>query len=385
MSTRLRIIVLGYIIRGPIGGLVWHHLQYFLGLRDLGHDVYFIEDSDDYPACYDPSRDTVGVDPSYGLAIAAELFLAYGLEQRWAYFDAHRHTWLGPCAGDAESLCRSADLVLNLSGMNPIRPWLVDIPVRCLVDTDPVFTQVKHLTDHAALQAAQLHTSFFTFGENLPAGTARIPSDGLPWQATRQPIVLGCWEPTPGPLDGALTTVMQWDSYARREYGGCVYGMKSDSFTPYLDLPQRSGARFELAMGGPDQARELLESHGWHSRNPLLMIPDPWSYRDFISRSMAEFSVAKQGYWVSESGWFSERSAAYLASGRPVITQDTGFSQWLPTGLGLLSFNSPEEAVGAIENLKADYPRHCRSARELAEEYFDASAVLTALIERASA
>ena len=139
-SERLRIIVLGYIVRGPLGGLAWHHLQYVLGLVELGHDVIFVEDSDDYPACYDPARNVVDTDPSYGLDFTARTFERVGLGQRWAYYDAHTTRWLGPCAGQVLSLCASADLLLNLSGVNPLRPWLLQIPARALVDTDPVFT-----------------------------------------------------------------------------------------------------------------------------------------------------------------------------------------------------------------------------------------------------
>ena len=381
--SALRIIVLGYIVRGPLGGLAWHHLQYVIGLARLGHDVYFIEDSDDYASCYDPSRDRVDADPSYGLRFAADTFERVGLAERWAYYDAHTGRWLGPAGARAVAICSGADLLLNLSGVNPQRPWLEPIPARVLVDTDPVFTQIRHLTDPAARALALWHTAFFTFGENVGAPGCAIPDDGLPWRPTRQPLVLDAWPVTPGPPCGRFTTVMQWDSYAAREYGGRRYGMKSASFAPYLDLPAHSGAVLELAIGSSSAPRELLAGKGWALRNPLEPTRDPWTYQRYIRASKAEFGVAKHGYVVSHSGWFSERSAAYLASGRPVVVQDTGFSAWLPVGAGVLGFATPEQAIEGIAAVDRRYDMHCQAARGIAEAYFDARVVLLDLIAAA--
>ncbi|CAN5845604.1 hypothetical protein BH23GEM7_BH23GEM7_05810 [soil metagenome] len=383
--SRLRILVLGYIVRGPLGGLVWHHLQYVMGLARLGHDVYFLEDSDDYPSCYDPEHDRIGTDPTYGLRFAADAFARVGLEGRWAYHDAHSGRWHGIPEQRVREVCRSADLLLNLSAVNPLRPWLEEVPVRALVDTDPVFTQIRHLEDPAAREQALRHTAFFSFAENIGRDGASVPDDGLPWQPTRQPMVLDAWRFEPGPPDGSLTTVMQWKSYAAREYAGRRYGMKALSFKPYLDLPQRSAATFELALGSASAPRERLEQLGWSVRDSRLPTRTPWSYQEYLRGSKAEFGVAKHGYVVSRSGWFSERSAAYLASGRPVVTQETGFSDWLPAGEGLFPFATPEEALDAIEAVNARYDFHCRAARGVAEEHFASGKVLNELIEGAAA
>jgi hypothetical protein len=176
---------------------------------------------------------------------------------------------------------------------------------------------------------------------------------------------------------------MQWESYPSQEYGGVRYGMKSDSFGPYFDLPGKAGSIFELAMGSPSAPHDLLLRKGWTMRNPLEPTRDPWTYQHYIQQSRAEFSVAKHGYVVSHSGWFSERSAAYLASGRPVLTQETGFSDWLPTGVGIIPFNTFEEALAGIAAINSRYVFHCRSARAIAAEYFDARKVLPPLIEGA--
>lgn len=382
-SSRMRIIVLGYIVRGPLGGLAWHHLQYVMGLRALGHDVYFIEDSDDYPSCYDPERDIVDTNPSYGLRFAAQTFDRVGLGERWCYYDAHTDRWMGPLAPLAPDVCKSVDLLLNLSGVNPLRSWLAQVPHRVFVDTDPAFTQIRHLTQPHARELAAAHNSFFTFAENIGREDCLVPADGFAWQPTRQPLQADAWSITPGPPGGSWTTVMQWESYRTLRYEERYYGMKSDSFESFVDLPERAGSVFEIAVGSKSAPRDFLRAKGWRLLDPLEVTRDPWSYQEFIRGSKAEFSVAKHGYVSSRSGWFSERSVAYLASGRPVLTQQTRFSDWLETGAGLLAFETMEEALAGIEEIDANYDHHCRAARELAEEFFDARTVLTDLIERA--
>lgn len=385
MSTR--IVVLGYVVRGPIGGLAWHHLQYVAGLAQLGHDVLFLEDSEDFESCYDPSQDAITTDPTYGLRFAADAFDKLGLGDRWAYYDAHTERWLGAAADRALAFCRDSDLLLNVSGVNPVRPWLADIGARALIDTDPLFVQIRNLTgDWPEADRAGAHTHFFSFGENVARGTSAVPDDGVAWQATRQPILLDAWEVTPGNPAAAFTTVMQWESYSTVEYGGVRYGMKSDSFREYLDLPAAAtDAKFEVALGGDWEPREMLRRRGWGVRHSLEPTRDPWTYQRYIAGSKAEFSVAKHGYVRARTGWFSERSAAYLASGRPALVQDTGFSEWLESGTGVIAFETLDEAVAGAAEISARYDEHCRAAREIAETHFDSRQVLSDLVERALA
>lgn len=383
-SDKLRVIVLGFILRYPLGGMVWHHLQYVLGLSRLGHDVYYLEDSGESPwACYDPERHVSDREFGYGMRFVSETFNEVGLGDRWAYYDAHKLQWHGPCCERATELCEDADLVLNLSFANPLRPWLTEVPIRAYIDTDPVFTQVRHLTEAAAREEASRHTAFFSFGENIGKPNSTIPDDGFPWRPTRQPVVLDAWSLTTPSPKARFSTVMKWESFSAKTYGGKKYGMKSDSFYPYLELPKRANADFELCVGGPAVPVRLLADNGWIITDPYQLSLDPWAYQRYIQESKAEFSVAKHGYVATRSGWFSERSAAYLASGRPVLVQDTGFSDRLPTGRGLIPFTNIEEAIGGIESLAANYTGHCTAARELAEEHFDAPRVLTELIDAA--
>jgi hypothetical protein len=385
---RMRIIVLGYVVRGPLAGPTWHHLQYVLGLQDLGHDVWYLEDSTDDPFCYDPARGVTDIDPRYGLDYVARVFGRAGVGDRWAYFDAHDARgpcWLGPAADRMPALCASADLMINVSGINPMRPWLERIPRRAFIDTDPVFTQVDILQDAQRRRFAEAHNMFFSFAESIGQPGCTVPDDGIPWQPTRQPVVMRAWRPAPGRVDGPYTTVMLWDSYDRRTWGGRLFGMKAEEMERVLTLPSRCSARFELAVGSPTTPNERLQAHGWRLRNPIEVTSDPWIYQDYMHASKAEFSVAKHGYVVSASGWFSERSAGYLACGRPVIVQDTGFSRHLPTGDGLLAFTNLDEAVAAVAEVDSRYAHHCRAARALVEAHFDARDVLTRLLDAASA
>lgn len=385
MGERLQIVVLGYIVRGPLGGLAWHHLQYVMGLAQLGHEVYFLEDSDGYPSCYDPIRGITDTNPTYGLEFTKRIFAQLELGDRWTYYDAHTDTWFGPAGDRILDICTTAELLFNISGVNPLRPWLLEVPHRVFIDTDPVFTQIRHLSDPTARQLAKQHTAFFSFGENIIRESSKIPRDGFSWQATRQPIVLNAWPVTPGNRVGNFTTVMQWDSYSTREFNGVRYGMKSASFQPYLELPlQVNDVTFELALGSPSAPRDLLERRGWRIGNPLEITRTPWTYQHYIQESKAEFSVAKQGYAASNSGWFSERSACYLASGRPVVVQDTGFSQWLEAGSGVIAFRNIEEAVAGVEEINSRYEYHCLAARAIAEDYFKAQKVLPHLLELAT-
>jgi hypothetical protein len=382
VTERLRIVVTGYVVRFPLGGLAWHHLQYVLGLARLGHDVTFVEDSDDVSwSCYDPVRHVTDEDPTYGLAFTTRIMRQLGLD-RWAYHDAHRGEWHGPSAHDAVQRCAEADVLLDLSLVNPLRPWTDSIPLGVAVDTDPVFNQIRHLDEPARRARAERHDVHFTFAEGV-GSSAVLPEDGFDWKPTRQPVVLDVWPVAPVVPNGRLTTVLQWDSYPALEHDGRHFGMKSESFRPFFELPRHTCVPLELALGGNVAPRAELEAAGWRLQNPLVPTATPWTYRRYIRGSLGEFTVAKHGYVAAWTGWFSERSANYLASGRPVVCQDTGFSEVLPTGEGLFSFSTPDEALGAIEEVASDPARHGRRARELAASYFDSQAVLTRLLEEA--
>ncbi len=395
-----RVLVSGFVVRRPVGGLAWHYLHYVVGLARLGYDVYYIEDSEDYPCCFNPAKridqngadpnyvpatfDRLGIDPTFGLNFAGSVFARLGLANRWAYYDAHSFAWKGGCGDAIKRVIDSADLFLNVShSITSLRPWHLQIPARALVDTDPVFAQVRHIHVPAWLDRPLQHTAFLTFGENYEAKCCTTPVDGLPWRPTRQPIVLDLWPVTPPPSDGHFTTVMSWKSYDSARDGSVTYGVKSDSFQEYLDLAQEVPTPLELAVDGPAAIRQLLTDKGWLLRDALEVTSDPWTYQEYIRRSAGEFALAKQAYAVTFSGWFSERSAAYLASGRPVVAQETGFTKWMKSGRGVIPFKTRREARRALLQVMQNYKAHSAAAREIARKYFDHSRVLPRLIEEA--
>jgi GT2 family glycosyltransferase len=381
--SRLRVIVMGWIIRGPSGGMAWHYLNYVGSLLELGHDAYYIEDSSGR-ICYYNHFEDGSTDSGPGLAFASAAFDRLGLGDRWAFYDELDHRWKGARAGDAAELCRSADLVLNVSGTNFLRDWFDPVPARVYIDTDPGFTQIRNLTDPAARKLCEAHTGFFSFGENIGRDGCSVPVDGFPWQPTRQPIWLGAWPYSSQRPADRFTTVMQWESYEPQRYGDLQLRMKSASFERFIELPQRVGSTFEAAIGRRFP-RQRLAGFGWSLPEIGPILRDPFSYRRFIQQSGGEIGIAKEGYVVTNCGWFSERSAAYLASGRPVLHQNTGFAAQIPVGAGLFAVDGVDDAVDSVHAVQRDYDRHSRAAREVAEAYFAPRQVLPALIEQAGA
>ena len=384
-DSRVKVVVMGYVVRGPLAGMAWSDLQYLASLRAAGHDVVYTEDSDDYPSCYDPTTNETTADPAYGLTFARDALGGVGMSDRWSYHDAHTETWLGPLAERGASVFRDADAVLNLAGVNPLREWALAVPARLLVDQDPAFTQIRNLTDPARARFTRLHTAFATFAENLGAEGCTVPDDGVPWAPTRQPVMAGSFAATPGPRNGAFTTVMQWESYPPIDLDGRRFGMKSTSFEALAALPHHTDARLELALGAPAPVRARLEEGGWATIDPRPVTRSPRAYERYIRASKGEIGIAKHGYAVTQSGWFSERSLAYMVHGRPVVLQDTGFSRWLEVGEGVLAFSTVEEAAAGIDAVSSDYERHCAAAREVAAECFEGTRVVTELLDHALA
>lgn len=381
-TKKFSILVLGYIIRGPMGGMTWHYLQYFLGLHQLGHDVYFLEDSGDTEyACYDPERNITDSNPSYGLKYASLVFKQLGLDQRWAYYDQHTQMWLGPIQNSVKEIIGRADMLLNISASNPIRPWFAKVPVRVLIDTDPVFTQIRNLSNASRFELCKQHNAFFTFGENFGKPKCTIPDDGFPWLPTRQPICTSVWKVSSCKPRSNWTTLMQWQSYSHKEYGGIFYGVKSHSFTPFLALPKfLTSEKIELGLAISEAQKDEMEKMGWIITNPSQTSKSIGAYQNFIADSKGEWTVAKHGYVISNSGWFSERTLNYMASGKPVVTQSTGFDDFLPVGKGVFAFSTLEEAIEEIKKVNKEYKFHCLQARKVVEEFFDARTVLSKLL-----
>jgi hypothetical protein len=308
----------------------------------------------------------------------------FGLGQQWAYRFPWQSQWFGLSDATRRQVIQSADLLINISGTLERPEEYRQIRRLAYIDSDPVFTQVKLARGQLDFRKwIDWHDVQFSFGECL---SSAVPETGHRWRPTRQPIVLSEWHPE-APHREVFTTVMNWTSYKPIVYGSQSYGQKDVEFMHFSEIPSLVAPTvLEIAVNTGKTRRtprQLLTHKGWRVVDPAAVCPDLDSYRQYIESSKAEWSVAKNGYVVGQPGWFSCRSACYLATGRPVAVQDTGFSAVLPVGEGLLAFRTVEEAVAAIQEIEAHYARHAKAARELAEEYFDAAKVLTRLIEEA--
>ena len=386
MSERLRLLVFGTMGRTPFAGVAWQVLHYVEGLRRLGHDVYYVEDTGDWP--YDPEQNTVTDDPCYTVNYISRLMSWCGMQRRWAYVAAAEggRTY-GLSADRLRELLHSADALLNLTGSTLLRDEHFSVPVRAYVETDPVLPQIEIAQGRQfTIGLLEAHTHHFTYGENLGAADCGVPPTDFEYRPTRQPIVLDWWQGENGAPLESYTTVASWKQFGKDiEWNGEVYTWsKHHEFMKFLDLPARVRRPCELALAcGDPEAIRLLASHDWRVTDAVVLSRDILPYRDFVFRSRAEFTVAKDQNIRLRSGWFSDRSACYLAAGRPVVTQDTAFGNILPVGEGLFSFRTMEEAVAAFEVVESDYPRESRAAREIAERYFRAETVLAQLLSQA--
>ena len=380
----MRIIVTGLVGQYAFGGVAWDYLQYVAGFRQLGHEVFYLEDTEAWP--YDPINATISADCSYNVRYLSEVMQRLDLGNQWIYRNAADGTYHGVSETTAKAFCASADLFVNVSGCGWLRPEYLAIPKKIFIDSDPMFTQIGlALGMQEVINRIGAHDFHFTFAEHINAPDCRVPHGGLKWIPTRQPVVLD-WFPVPTtPPRDVFTTVMNWVSYKPSEYAGETWGQKDIEFRKFLDLPARTPQKFEIAMGrgqGQQRPTELIRHHGWEIIEPDEALPDPWTYRDYLRNSKGEWSVAKEGYRKSRSGWFSCRSACYLALGRPCVLQDTGWSAHYPTGTGLFAFATVDEAQAGITAINADYAKHAAGARAVAEKMFDARQVLGDMLKQ---
>jgi len=382
MESSLRIIVTGLIAQYPLGGVVWDYIQYVLGLQKTGHDVYYFEDTEQWP--YNPKEGGVAKDCNYNVEFLSNVMSHFGLEDRWAYCFPWKLQWFGLTDGKRKEVIESADVLINVSGVLARPQKYRSIERLIYIDSDPVFTQMKLARGQRDFEElVDLHDVHFSFGERL-ADAKGIPDTGHTWLPTRQPIVLSEWhQKKPG--REVFTTVMNWTSNNDVKFDGKKYGQKDSEFRKFINLPaQASPTILEIAINAGKTRRtpkDMLKHKGWSVVAPDAVCPDFQTYRDYIQTSKAEFSVAKNGYVVGKSGWFSCRSACYLAAGKPVVVQDTGFSSVIPVGEGVLPFKTEDEAATAIHEIEHNYDRHTAAARAIAETYFDSDKVLGRLIE----
>jgi hypothetical protein len=386
---RKRIVVMGFMGSCPIAGVIWQHIHYVVGLQRLGHTVYYIEDSARLP--YNPETFEVNNEFDYAARLLNRLSREFGFKNRWAF--CARYLPGNPTAGlplkRIRQLYRDADAILNICGAQEFNDDLLGSDRILYIESDPSVEQIKiDKGVKATTNYLQRHRALFTFGENAGTKSFPVPTHGFKWLPTRQPVVTDLWKTQRAPPRAAVfTSVANWSTSGLKDItwrGDKYLWSKSREFLRFISAPKKSGETFELATNIEDaNTRAKFLRNGWRLHSPLQLSVDYWLYRDYIRRSKGEFTVAKDQYIRLNTGWFSDRSACYLAAGRPVIIQETGFTKIYGGKAGLLSFRSLNEIVDAVKVINADYAKHSRAARALAREFFEAENVLKSILDRA--
>lgn len=389
----MRIIVGGFLGIIPAGGVTWDYIQYPLGLSLLGHDVYYVEDTRLYPI-YQKAGSNWD-DSSSCINHLKQVMTYFGMNDKWAYRDEATGKVFGLTEKKIKEICVSADVFINISCSTFLRDEYLKIPARILIDTDPMFTQIQYLSQQMFTPGRSTlremingHNYLFTFGENIGARDCKIPDCGLRWLPTRQPVALNYWKTksNTSASHNSFTTLMNWTAGKTLLYENELWGQKDLEFNKIMNLPARiDNVKLSIVVnqtGGtaPTFSKSAVENAGWKILNPDLAAGNWLAYQKFIQDSSGEFSVAKQTYVKANTGWFPCRSACYLATGKPVVTQETGWSRFIPQGLGLLAFTDIESAAANLMEVINNPHKHIKAARNIAEEYFNSDKVLTRLL-----
>lgn len=376
----MKVIVAGTIGRSGLGGQAWASLQYLLGFRALGHEVYYLEDCGRSSWVYIWEKEDWTHELDYPAAYVHACLEPFGFGDRWIYRDNYRS--LGLPLKQFLDVCADADLLLLRAV--PLWNWRQEYDQpgrRAFIDVDPGFTQITLANgDQGWLEGVARCERRFTYGQRIGAADCPVPEAGGPWLKTIPPVFLPEW-PVAECEGTRCTSVMRWQGFKEVFYNGVSYGQRDREFENFLKLPSLTSQKFRIAQMGLKP--ELLTSHGWEAVPGEVVSKTPASYREFIRQSRAEFSVPKNGYVKMRGGWFSDRSVCYLASGRPVLMEDTGLADWLAVGQGVLTFSNPSEAAAGLERLNADYEQHRTAARRLAENVFSTDVVLKSLLVEA--
>ena len=385
MAEKKKIVLLGMMSKIPVAGNIWLVIQYLVGFRRLGYDVYYVEAHARTPSMFMETEDDDS--SAQAASLIASVMDRFDFGDKWAFHALHDD---GRCYGMSESqlkqLYQSADLIINLHGSTVPAPEHTATNRLIYLETDPVELEIELFNqDQKAIDFLAPHSAFFTWGLNFGNTDCEVPiPDGLEFHLSPPPVVLDFWRPHANGAGPAFTTVGNWRQTWNtvRFRNDTYHWSKHFEFLKFIDLPARSGQQFELALSSiDDREKSILEEKGWKVRDGLSLSIDLDEYRKYITGSRSEFTVAKDQNIRLRSGWFSERSATYLASGRPVVMQDTGFGSYLPTGEGLFSFSTMEEAEDAVEKINSDYERHSRAAYEIAREYLSYEVVLKQVVD----
>jgi len=373
------IIVLGLLGQFPMAGMAWQLIHHLVGLQRLGFKVFYVEETGAPP--YDPRAKSSTTDCSYSLHMIADTLGRFGFGQAWAYHDGIGDQWYGLPKSHVQELFAQALVVFNLCAAS--HPESLTFRPRgkfVYLETDPVLYQVRLAEgDPHAFRFLTSHDAHVTYGENLGEPDCPIPLPHFAWQKTRPPVVLDLWPFQEAATHGHFTTIATWHNRGKdlcfRDQA--YQWSKHESFLAVADLPRRTSVQLELAVEIDNTVeRDLFLRQGWRLSSPLTVSQDIDVYQRYILGARGEFTVSKDAVVRTRSGWFSDRSVCFLAAGKPVVTQETGFSTYIPTGEGLFSFSNVDEILAAFEAIAADYTKHARAAHDIAREYFAAEKLL---------
>lgn len=394
MKRKLRIIVTGMVAQFPLGGIAWDYLQYVIGFKKLGHDVYYHEDTHNWP--YNPKTNERSSDPAYSVKYLKDFFEKYApdLNNCWHYRHLNDKSY-GMSYVSFKEKAKSCDIFLNVSGTCQIPSDLSSKCTKIFLDTDPGYNQI--VLSEQRKMGAKIHPwsksvledydQYFTYAENIYGEDCTVPKLDINWKTTRMPIITDLWQ---GHADESLhnskkswTTVMTWNNFHQKLlYNGQEYGSKDMEFEKIISLPKHVDVPLTVAIGGANAPKDRLKQYGWNIVDGPSQTLRPDQYQEFICQSAGEFSTAKNVYVAMRSGWFSCRSACYLAAGKPVVVQDTGFSKFIPSGEGVITFRTLQEAKEGLERVCKQYEQHKKAASDIVNEYFDHNIVLNDFISK---
>jgi hypothetical protein len=369
------IIVGAYMVRYPLGGMMSWVFQHLIGFKALGHEVYFVEKYRYKNSCYNPVSRTMSNDCSYGVKMVADLLATAGLQDNWCFVD-NEGNYFGMSQKKIEAVFKTADCYIDLGTQNGWDEESLNCSFRVLIDGEPGYSQIHYSNNDELAQRYSRYNYFFTNGYNVGRNGNTVPTVNIIWKHMYSPVHADIFKVSMPDKKAPFTTVMNWQSHKPILYKGNEYGQKDIEFKKFIQLPTLVNSSVEVAVSGKNIPSGLLANYKWNVIDGTVATKTFESFCSYVEKARAEFSVCKNVFVALNTGWFSDKSAVFLASGRPVVLEDTGFSEHLPCGLGLIAVKNIEDARNAVIDIENNWDKHSKAAREIAMECLDTKVVL---------